>query len=356
MKYCLGTDFDSLTQRVLYAYPAAYPKFVPVECPVSIEAQKDMHEFMEKSLIKFYETPEYFEFPIFPDEYFGPWQLANQNPVLMQKMEKIEARFVEIITMLLRLGKAGQVTEEGYVVLRKSFKMTRGALGVLQLLSIKIDTVDMNYVFNHEEYPKIFEALVEYAKEDNERATKVDRAINFIYAKYYGRVYSAENFFHNFLEDASAIHEMEELYAQKGYTCGNSLLNGKTRYACTKWQKEYKNGQKSSFSIYFNPRVKDQLKIEFHLPDFRKALLENYDSLDSDLKAFVFSRLKTCDACGYCTQMDKSGQKKRLAEKMISDGTELMKCPLYPNFSFNKLDPEEMQFMKKLVAITEQNM
>lgn len=381
MEYVIGGTFESLTKRILYAYPAAYPQFVPVECSAGVEAQKDMYSFMEQVLIRLYEVPEDFGFPIFPDEYYGPWQLANTNPDLMAKMEKIESRFTAIITTLIKIGQAGELNSGGLFVPKSSRAVSKGTAELLAKLGVNITDDKNGCTLSLTDFPSAFEAWKAYAAEDNEGATKVDRTVTFIYGKYFGRVYTAAQFFTGLLyqretdgkyntknkqnqgnisgrqekpgttnvpESLSELMKLEEFLKTSGHTCGNSLLNGKTRYACTKWSKDYPNGQKSYFSVSFNPRVEHQLKIEFHLPSFRPLIEESFDSFDEKLKSFVFTRLNDCSSCGYCTQTDKSGKREKLARVMELNGTKKLKCPLFPNFTFGEFNSDEMQRMKIL--------
>ncbi|MCJ7737563.1 MAG: hypothetical protein MUQ10_09665 [Anaerolineae bacterium] len=52
-----------------------------------------------------------------------------------------------------------------------------------------------------------------------------------------------------------------------------------------------------------------------------------------DLKDFVVGTAKKCDECGYCTQTDKTGKRKRLAIEVSHHDVSSI-CPLYPGFSF----------------------
>lgn len=353
MEYCLSGTFSSLTKRILYAYPAAYPKFLPVTCEADEASQRDFHGFLLSVLQKFYETPELFTFPDYPDEYYGPWQLANTNPELMEKMEKIESRFTGLIATLIKVGQNGEPNRDGMFVPKASKAVNKNTAELLVKLSLNVTAEKDGTQLSLPNYPRSFVAWKSYALQNNEKATKVDQAVTFIYAKYFGRVYSAADFFGKFIEEEDALTELEDFYRENGYACGNSLLNGKTRYACTKWQKEYKNGQKSSFSISFNPRIKDQLKVEFHLPSFREALEKNFESLEPSLKSFVYSRLNNCSACGYCTQTDKTGTRPRLAREMEFADKKELKCPLFPNFTFQTISAEDITKMKLLCQMAE---
>lgn len=353
MNYCISESFESLSKRILYAYQAAYPRFVPVNCGADETSQRDMHAFMEKALITIYEKPDMFGFQSIPDGYFEQWEMANTKPELMKEMEKIENRFISIVLGLIKIGCIGEIVPQGMIVLKESKAITKNTLHILTLLGVECTTEKNHFILQVPKYPTLFSAWKTYAEADCETATKVDRAISFIYGKYYGRVYSAVDFFGKLFGDTSELEKLENFYLENGYSCMNSLLNGKTRYACTKWSKEYDNGQKAFMSICYEWKRQYPILLQFHLPSFQLMLDKHYDSFDQDLQQFVFTRLKNCDSCGYCIQTDKSGKRQKICRIMTCGDISEQKCPLFPNFTFNFCKPRDMQYMKKLFQYAE---
>jgi hypothetical protein len=94
---------------------------------------------------------------------------------------------------------------------------------------------------------------------------------------------------------------------------------------------------------------------EFRIPSFR-LLLNHYDEMEYALKELCFIRTKVCDNCGYCTQTDKSGRRQKLALPLKYPGGVMLKCPLWPWFSWNDLDGETIAKMKKLFLFAEERL
>lgn len=352
MEYTLGQNFTTLTQRILYAYPASYPIFKEVDCGISKDSQKVFYEFMKDVLLSIYENSEKLGFAIYPDEYFEQNQMVNTNTELMKKIEKIENKFISIIFSLIQIGQEGKIIDDKLFLSVESKVINKSIKDLFLLVGINLEKNNEGYLLSYSNND-LFEAWVKYVKEDNAESIKIDRVISFIYAKYYKIIYSGVDFFKNLIKDLQPIEKLENYFSQNGFECVNYILKGKTRYVCTKWFKEYSNGQNTSFCIIFNPRIKNQIKLEFHLPNFRLFLDQQFSLLDLEMRKFIFNRLNNCSDCGYCTQTDKSGKKQKLAKLFEIDGESKLKCPLFPNFVFSEINMDEFSKMEILLTKTE---
>lgn len=348
----IGQDFDSLSQRILYSYIATYPDFKPVDNGVSYESQKQMHDFIEDTLLLIYEHPELLGTPDEPDAYYENWALNNSNPSLINSMEKIESKFADFIEMLIKIGRLGKVDDNKLIIQKENWSITKPVKLKLELLGISCEQTKEQSVLLVKKYPYIFPAWKSYSECDDFNATKISRVMAFIHGRYFGRKYRAVDFFSELVEDANLLKQLESYLEENNFNYNNFELSSKTRYADVKWIKEYPKKETSYMRAYFNWRKKDQLVFEFRLPQFR-VMLNSYDNMNSELQKFTFNRLKTCDNCGYCTQTDKSGKRPSLALDLVCDGESLRKCPLYPNLTWNYINANDLNNMFRLIELSE---
>lgn len=348
----LGQDFNSLAQRILYSYIATYPDFKPVTNSISFESQKQMHDFISDTLLLFYEHPEVLGVADEPDAYYENQAMNNSNPALIKSMEKIENKFADFINLLIKIGKLGVVVEHNLIIQKKVWSITKLTKVKLESLGIICDQTKEQWVLSLKKYPFIFSAWKGYSESDDVNATKISRVIDFIYGKYYGRKYRAVDFFGRLIENKRVLNKLENYFEANNFSYDNSDLAGKTRYAYVKWIKEYPRGETASMRTAFDWRKKNQMILEFRLPQFR-LMLHSYSQMDDELQKLVFYRLKICDSCGYCTQTDKSGKRPCLAMDLTYDGKTLKKCPLYPYLTWNYIKEEELNTMLKLFEFSE---
>lgn len=348
----IGLDFDSLTQRIIYSYVATYPDFKPVDNGVCYESQKQMHDFIADTLLLLYEHTELLGAAIEPDAYYENWALNNSNPALINSMEKIESKFADFIEILIKIGRLGKVDDDKLIIPKEKWSITKPIKLKLELLGIICVQTKEQSVLLVEKYPKIFSAWKSYSESEDFDSTKISRVMAFIHGRYFGRKYKAVDFFSELVEDANLLKKLENYLEENNFNYNNFELSAKTRYADVKWIKEYPKNETAYMRAYFNWRKKDQLVFEFRLPQFR-IMLNSYDHMSSELQKFTFSRLKTCDNCGYCTQTDKSGKRPCLALDLNCDSETQRKCPLYPNLTWNYINTYDLNNMIKLFEFSE---
>lgn len=77
--------------------------------------------------------------------------------------------------------------------------------------------------------------------------------------------------------------------------------------------------------------------LHLRLPRFAE-FLSRADEIPDAAKKLIREKLKNCDACRYCVQMDKSGSRPLAA--VTVDG--VAKCPYFPSFTlrWNKISAE----------------
>lgn len=345
----LGKGFPTLAQRVYYSYIATYPVFKPLP-GISEASQRDMYDFMAHTLKVIYEQPSIVGAAEEPDDCYTGWALNNSKPELIKAMEKIEAKFVSFIESLIQTGKRGAVEDDSFIIHKTDMTVSKALRQRLEAVGIAVSQDKTGAVLRCPDYPKLFPAWRAYSLFDNEGDQKVTRAITFIHARYEGKTNRATEFFSGLISDTSRMEALESFFEERGFTLSNFDIGNKTRFAYVKWLKEFPDKETASMRVSFNWRKDKQLIYEFRLPRFR-LMLNDYGDMDDDMKAFIFSRLKTCDNCGYCTQTDKSGKRKRLAMPLVSRGDAADKCPLFPWFTWTELSSNDMDEMLRLFTL-----
>lgn len=348
----LGQGFESLAKRILYSYVSTYPDFIPIEDSINRDSQLQMYHFMADTLLNLYENPDTLGITDVSDGYYENWEMNNSKPLLIKSMEKIEYKFADFIEMLIKIGKFGEAYEDRFIIRTVNLKITKSTQAKLELLGIHCDQTKEESTLRIEKYPNAFLAWKYYSTHDDLAATKISRVITFIHGRYRGKKYKAMHFFNLFVDNMDIIKRLEDYLEKSHFEYDNFDLNAKTRFAYVKWIKEYPKNDSASVRIFYDWRKKDQLKLEFRLPQFR-IMMNLFDQMDTDLKHLVFPRLKNCDGCGYCTQTDKTGKRLRLALKLTSEDVTLSKCPLYPHLTWNYINETELATMIKLFEFSE---
>lgn len=97
-------------------------------------------------------------------------------------------------------------------------------------------------------------------------------------------------------------------------------------------------GVSMRYDIYVaNPQV-----LGVCIPGGMKAFLEKFGEMDAGLQAFVASRNKPCNNCGYCTQTDKTGKRAKAFVPIEHDGKKYAMCTYFQGgrFCFSALTDE----------------
>jgi hypothetical protein len=336
----------------LYSYVSTYPAFKPVDNGISYESQQQMYNFIADILHSFYEHPDILGIGNEPDGYYENWAMNNSNPALLKSMEKIESKFADNIDLLIKIGKLGEVSEHSLSITKDKWSITKLTKLKLESFGIVCEQSKEQTLLYISKYPLIFAAWKGYSNNDDTSASKISRVISFIYGKNSGRRYRVMDFFGGLIDNKEYLENLENYLEVNHFTYNNTDLAGKTRYAYVKWSKDYPKGEAASMRTTFDWRKKNQMIIEFRLPQFR-IMLNSYNEMDADLQKLVFYRLKICDNCGYCTQTDKSGKRPCLALELSCDTITQNKCPLYPYLTWVYINGEELNTMLKLFQFAE---
>ena len=347
----VGKDFDNLSQRLIYSYIVSYSKFIPADTDkITVEAQKQTHEFFGKALCKVYENPAIIGLPLDKDDYFD-WEMFKDKPELARKMKSLEKKYLEFFNFLFDIGNIGILKENKLYISNSAMKLQKSKLTQLERIGLKSEVISDGAFMYSGEYPELcsgFKFLVNICKSAYGKDTKNSiqgcslKNLMFTHCIFDEKHISWTNLYGDLEQNGAYLKETEEYFISKGYK--NIYFDNSFRL-----HKAYPNKQDGSFSVMFGWRRKNQLTYAFDLPSVR-ILMEHFDEMDDELKGFAFSRLNNCNSCGYCTQ---TGKREIVAMELNHNGETINKCPYYANFGSDHLDGKTISIIKKLYDFAE---
>lgn len=351
----IGGQFDSLAQRVVYAYMVSYSMFKPVhDCEVSEEAQKQMHSFLSEALCNIYNNPTLIDLEIELDDFFNG-EAYKDKPDLNEAMKKLEKKFLSFFGYLFELGDAGTVKENKLHILKTNKKVTKSKLVQLEQIGLKYELTNEETIIYSEIYPRLcsgWKLLCNACKQaegrDNINNPVVSQGLTrlmFMRGVFNKEHISWTSLYGNLEHSGTYLKELEDYFINKEYR--NQFID-----ASFSLQKSYANKLIGAFNIRFNWRSKNQLEYSIVVPGFR-MLMNHFNEMNEELKELVFVRTGTCSNCGYCTQTDKTGKRKSVAVHIEYHEEIVDKCPLYPYLVWNRLDEKTVSVIKDLFAFAE---
>jgi hypothetical protein len=199
----------------------------------------------------------------------------------------------------------------------------------------------------------MFPAFIKRSGTGNYQGGQNTRLIRFLLGIDPNRPFHATQMFGKLYDDPSWLYSLESFFEKLSYTCSNGDIW--ERWPAVKWEKEYSGKERGYLHITYRWRDKRQMCYEFRVPSFR-LLLGHYEEMEYALGELCFTRTKVCDNCGYCTQTDKSGRRQKLALPLKYPDGEMLKCPLWPWFSWSEMDGETIAKMERLFLFAEEKL
>ena len=349
---CLGQSFPTLGARIIYAYLAAYPPYMPDPSMADEESRRQLHAFLYEMLKTCYDHPELIGIEPEADKCFAErWHLNNSNPALMDAMTKVEKKFFDWVGTLYKLVQAGQAAEDHLFIAKSAWKLTPKTLDKWAAFGLAYEPAPEGVILRCPKYPLLFPAMKKRSEDASQPGGQVIEVLTrFLLGAVPGRPLRAAQMFGKLYGDAAFLEQLESFFEKLGYT----LTNGE-RWLQVRWEKEYRDKERGYMNISFRWRDRLQMCFEFRVPAFRR-LLGHYDQMEYALGELCYTRTKICDNCGYCTQTDKSGKREKLALPLKYPGGVTLKCPLWPWFTWNELNEETLEKIKKLFLFAEEKL
>jgi hypothetical protein len=298
-----------------------------------------------------YHNPEMLGIASEPDRCFAErWHLNNRDPELMNAMLKVEKKFIDWVGVLHKLGLLGEIRGDDLFVSKDDWKLTAKILEKFLSFGLQSKNAPDGVILSSKAYPAIFPALKKRSGIAHTQGGQIPYLIRFLLGTVPDRPYRATEMFGKLYDDSSWLFGLESFFEKLGYTCLND-----ERWPTVQWEKEYPGKERGYLHITFRWRDRLQMCFEFRLPSFR-LLLDHYDEMEYDPKELCFIRTKVFDNCGYCTQTDKSGQRQKLALPLKYPDGVMLKCPLWPWFSWNDPDSETIAKIERLFLFAEEKL
>ncbi|MFN2156831.1 MAG: hypothetical protein ACK2UX_16475, partial [Anaerolineae bacterium] len=166
----IGTDFDNVSQRLLYNYIATQPDFRPVPSDAASEtAQRQLYDWIggiyaalyhEPTLIGMTTEPDETEDRPYPDRIYK--DEAKKYLEARRLRRKNEDKIEGLFDNLQRLGELGTVREGRLVVDKDALGLNRRALGVLVKnltnLGLQCAEDDQTLCLRSDAYPEMLTA------------------------------------------------------------------------------------------------------------------------------------------------------------------------------------------------------
>ncbi len=340
-----GQSFECLGKRMIYSYLVTYPVFKPVaNCGASELSQRQMYDFLYETTETIYNDLSLINVADEPDDAYEWWQLNKDKPDLILKMQKIEKNVIDFFDYFIKIGTLGEAKDNALIISKADMRIQQKTKEKLSRFGLVCDDSRDSYTLTHSKYSEIFPAWKLHCSVPKENITHSRNMMNFLHGNFGGKQYTAVEMFSKVCNH-DHVAELESYFLKKGYTFVNEEM--KVRY-----EKEYPKKQKAYMEIYFDWRKKNQMVYNFKVPYFT-TLMKSFDSMDDELQGFIIERTKTCDGCGYCTQTDKTGKRKRLAMPLEFRGDTLVKCPLFPVIGWLMTDKTMIRIVKKLFDMAE---
>lgn len=340
----LAKSFESLGKRFVDAFLVTYPAFKPVkDCTASENSQKQMYDFLYDSITTIYSDLSITNIPYEPDDFYEHWQLMNTRPELNLKMQKIKKEFFAVYEYFIKLGLAGQVLQDGLFIAKSEMQIKQKTKDKLHRFGLVCDQKADGYLITHIKYKDMFSAWKLHCSSSKDGNSNTN-ILNFLHGRFMGKKYTAAEMFSKVC-DSALIAELEQYFLEKGYIGHHQDIG-------VKYEKQYPKKQTACMYIYYEWRKINPLILDFKAPHFSKVI-KFYDQMDDELKDMVFNKTKTCDGCGYCVQTDKTGKRPKLAQRLEFNGVAKPKCPLFPSFVWDNVNPKMVSKVKKLFDFAE---
>ena len=342
--------FEYLPQRIATVWRDTIPDFVPIsELPVTSETQRQFHAFLSQTANAITEHPDWLDLPLFPDDAYEHGELQNRRPELMAQMQKVKRKMDDFLFLLLQMGLSGRLSEDNHSlrIPKTSLRFVEKTRVRLARLGLTSTAEPTETVFSCPEYPGLFPAWIWLAADASRTApvtgkknTPPLRFSHALFSETYP--YSRDLLLRICREEpvlASLVGWLEENGYQPFYNRDNRITADWVKSYSKKddplkdaWAERTHGG----FSIEYEWMKKKPVLFSLRVPEYKK-LLSRFEQMSPFLKGFILRQTKRCDGCGYCTQTDKTGTRKRIFIEVEHAGRHAL-CPIFPGFSFNWKD------------------
>ena len=309
-------DYSSLEQRMAQSFLDLFPPFVPEEnAPVSTEEQRDFYEMINRLYQLAFDEPLLFVTALHDDDaYPSRYKKAYGKPQLILDMKKFIKPVETLLQNMFLLGQGEAVKQN------KREQAILARLGVVDVSRLPAAWVWMS--------------------------TREGAHVTAFAYCLFRRGYSYAAAVYARLLGETAFQKLENWMLTKGYrrfdiydvTASDCKLS--LTIANPQWGEEPPRGgfeykiRHTGLSAQLDFYVREPVVLGLCIPNGMKTYLEAFDTMPEGLRQFVATRTKKCDACGYCTQTDKTGMRPRAYVSIAHGGKNYNLCTYFPGGAY----------------------
>jgi hypothetical protein len=338
------STFSSLAQRITNGWAETIPDFVPVSSiPVPEASQRQFHAFLRGVAEAIREHPDWLGLPIQPDDAYERGEPQNRRPALIDAMRKTKRKVDNFVALLLQMGVSGAVDGQTLHIRKKDVKLTTPTRACLARFGLALEAGKTETAVACDVFPDMLPAWTWLAAEAVRTAPTTGPAhvppVRFSRCMYSDTYPYARDVLLRLAEDSTGLPAVVEFLESEGYT----LICNRDNQVNVDWVKSYGRAD-DRLKGWWGERTHGGLAFEYdwicrnpmlfglRIPQF-KTLLQHFDAMPDQVKAFVVNHTKHCDACGYCTQTDKTGQRPRAFMTIAYNGKHAL-CTMFPGFGY----------------------
>ncbi len=338
------STFDNLAQRVVNGWVETIPDFVPVSSiPVPETAQQQFYTFLRGVAETAWEHPEWLGLAIQPDDAYEFGEMQNRRPKLIETMKRMKRKVDDFIALLLKMGVAGVVEGQTLHIQKADVNLNAPTRERLARFGLTLDAGKTETVITCATFPEMFPAWTWLAAEAIRTAPATGPAhvppVRFSRCLYSESYPYSKDVLLCLADDNPSLSILIAFFEEEDYT----LLCNRDNQINVDWVKAYGKAD-DPLKGWWGERTHGGLGFEYdwirknpmlfglRIPEF-KTLLQHWDTMPDQVKAFVVQHTKHCDACGYCTQTDKTGKRPRAFVTVEYNGKHAF-CTMFPGFGY----------------------
>lgn len=339
-------EFDSVAQRVLYGFKFVYSDFAPTLSHMATEQeQKKLHELMGQIIEKLYETPALLGLPENPDEAYEWYMVSNQKPALSAIYLSIYKILYEFYRFFYIAALHSEMSGDSLSISNETLKENKTGYKPIYnklLNEVGIEIVKEKSGVSIHSDEKILAAL-------KLLAVKVPTNINkwtpyepadFVRCSFNGD----KDYLLKRTDNVNGLNglltELKNKCTEKGY---NQEINLHFTSTDLIFNIYFKN-EVGGFQIGYNSRKYWQFSFGTMNGIGEKAMLEDFDNLDDDMKQHFISICRPCRGCLVCT---KNGKNKIFTVHVNYAEKDYSLCPSFPRHAWKTLDSCFMEILFK---------
>ena len=339
-------EFDSIAQRVLYGFIFVYSDFAPVASDMATEQeQKRLHELMGQIIDRLYENPNLLGLPDNPDEAYEWYMVSNQKPALSTIYLSIYKTLYEFYKFLYIAALHGETNGDSLSVSYETLKANKAGFKPIYnkpLNEVGIEAVKEKSGVSIYTDEKILAALKLLAVKV---PTNINKWTPYALADFVRCSFNGDKDYllrrtDNVNGLKGLLMELKNKCLEKGYNQELNLHFVSTDLSFTIYFKNEIGG----FQIGYNSRKYWQFSFGTMNGIGEKAMLEDFDNLDDDMKQHFINICRPCSGCLVCT---KSGKNKIFTVHVNYAGKDYNLCPSFPCHGWETLDSGLMDILFK---------